>query len=109
MKIAPSITISITRPRKASPVISYLDLLLVVELDAGARGKDALDRLRNALDQKKQAGERHHHLEGPQDRPPRRLLRGLADREGVPAFVPADDEEHEDRRKEEHQIRNRVD
>ena len=43
---------------------SYLDLLFVLELDAGARHVEALEQLGDALDQQQQAGERHDHLNG---------------------------------------------
>src|SRR5918992_1077514 len=98
MKIAKIITTSISMPTRTRPLMrSYLDLLLVLELDAGARRPHALDGLGYSLDEEQEHGERDHHLVGPQDRPPRRLLGGLADLEGIPAFPPAHPQEHDER------------
>src|SRR4051812_40214551 len=102
MKIAPIIVTSIARPRSSRPLNRlYLDLFFVFQLDAGARGLEALDRLGDSLDEEQQAGEGDHRLVGPEDGPPRRLLGGLADLEGVPALLSADHEEGDERRKKE--------
>src|SRR5207344_1549003 len=98
MKITPIMTISITSPRTSlafmpPPRGSYLYLLFVLQLDAGARRVDALDGLGHALHQQQQHGERHHGLEGPEYRPPRRLVGCLPERVRVPGLVCADHEQ----------------
>src|SRR5262245_45923849 len=104
MKIAPIITTSITSPRTTWEFIlpaSYFCLFLVLQLDAEARGVQALHGLGHALDEEQRAGRRYDHLERPQNRPPRRLLGDLVDGVGVPALLPAHPEEQNQRREEE--------
>src|SRR5581483_5592245 len=88
---------------------SYLDLLLVLELDARARHVEALEELREALDHEQDAGSRHDRLERPQDGPPRRLVGGLVDLEGVGSFMPTEPGERQEAREEEDDVGHRVD
>src|SRR5262245_58650751 len=106
MKMAPSITTSITRPRNSRPFMSDsdFDLLAVLELAPEADLVPALERLGHALDHEQQRRERHRSAERPQDRPPRRLLRGILDRERVPGVVDADHEEGDHHRVEQQQV-----
>ena len=72
------------------------------------RGMQALDHFGDALDQQQRQVSGTIDLERPEQRPPRRLLGGLADAEGVPGFVGADEEEQDQRRKEQSEIGDRM-
>src|SRR5688500_15679891 len=135
MKMAPIMTISMTRPSRARPVTvlplyvewwnrsqrigstaarlricaSYFELPFLLQLDAGAHGVQALHRFGDALNHEQQAGERNHRFVRPQHRAPWRLLRSLADFVRVPRFTAAHVKEKRERREEEYEVRDRVD
>src|SRR5688572_13250236 len=109
MKMAASITTSISAPRNSSPVTSYLELLAVLEFAPEADLVPALERLGNALDDHQQRGNRHCAAERPHDGPPDALLRALAHGEGVPGAVDAHRHEENHGGKEQHQVGNQVD
>src|SRR6185503_1514690 len=70
---------------------------------------EALQRLRDPLHHQEQRRERNRGAERPHDRAPRCLLGELVDLEGVPGIVDADQHQGDQRRIEEHEVRNEVD
>src|SRR5215470_7154170 len=98
MKIAPTITTSITMPSASSPLISDLGLLAVLEFAPGAYLEPGLHGLRHALHHEEQRRQRHRGTERPHHRAPGRLLGDFADLVGVPGIVDADREQRDQRR-----------
>src|SRR5258706_6830756 len=112
MKMANSITSSMTAPRNSRPVTgrpSYLELLAVLELAPEADLVDAFQRLGHALHHEEERGERNRGTEGPHDRAPHALLRALAGAERVQRAFEADPHEEDHDREEEHQVGDQVD
>src|SRR5574339_577896 len=112
MKIANSITTSISMPRNSRPVTrrpSYLELLAVLELAPEADLVAALERLGHALHHEQQRGEGDRGAERPHDRAPDAFLRALAGAEGVQRAVDADPHEEDHGGEEQHQVRRQVD
>src|SRR5262245_28798289 len=111
MKMANSITTSITTPRNSSPVMlwSYLELLAVLELAPVADLVEALQRLRDALDHEQERGERDRGAERPHDGAPDAFLRALADGVRVDRALDADPHEENHDGEEQHHVRHEVD
>ena len=78
-------------------------------LAARPNGVEALEELRDALDEQEQRGERDDELERPDDRAPGARVRGLPDLERVIGLLPAEVEEEDHRREEEEEVADRVD
>ena len=78
-------------------------------LVARPNGVEALEELRDTLDEQEERGEGDHELERPHDRPPGAGVRGLADLERVIGLLPAEVEEEDHRREEEEEVPDRVD
>src|SRR5262247_1632120 len=112
MKIAASMTTSITMPRNSRPVIaraSDLELFPVRELAPEADLVAALERLRDPLDHEESRRERDRGAEGPHDRAPHALLRALGGNIRVPRVVDADPHQGDHRGEEEDEVRGEVD
>src|SRR5262245_46440808 len=111
MKMANSITTSITMPRNSSPLMpaSYLELLAVLELAPEADLVDALERLGHALDHEQERRDRDRGAERPHDRAPDALLRALADGVRVQRAVDADPHEKDHDGEKQHHVRHQVD
>src|SRR5258708_37253811 len=78
-------------------------------LAAGSNSVEALEELRDALDEEEERGERDDELERPDDRAPGARVRGLPDLERVIGLLPAEVEQQDHSGEEEEEVPDRVD